>query len=96
MEKPLVIFAKVEAKIDHIDMVQSQLLKLIPLTLKEDGCLQYELHQDNANKAIFMFHEIWATQEHLQAHASSAHFIACMSAIENAVNAVEIHETTKI
>ncbi len=96
MKKALVIFAKVEAKADQIEFVQSQLLKLIPLTLKEAGCLQYELHQDNTNKAVFMFHEIWETPEHLQAHASSAHFQECMSAIENAVNVIELYEMTKI
>ena len=57
MTKPLTIVARIEAKSDKIELVKSELLKLIDLTLKESGCIQYDLHQDNNNPAIFLFYE---------------------------------------
>ena len=53
----LTIVANIEAKSDKIDFVKAELEKLIHITRSEDGCLQYDLHQDNENPAHFMFYE---------------------------------------
>ncbi|MEO1086758.1 MAG: antibiotic biosynthesis monooxygenase, partial [Acidobacteriota bacterium] len=44
MSAPLTIVARIEANADQIDLVKSELLKLIEPTLREEGCLQYDLH----------------------------------------------------
>ena len=46
MSKTLTIVASIEAKPDKIDLVKAELQKLIAPTLKEAGCIQYDLHQD--------------------------------------------------
>ncbi|WP_299971774.1 antibiotic biosynthesis monooxygenase [uncultured Roseobacter sp.] len=43
----LTITGNVVAKEDQIDFVKAELEKLITPTRAEDGCLQYDLHQDN-------------------------------------------------
>jgi quinol monooxygenase YgiN len=47
MSKALTIVATIEAKPDKIDLVKAGLKKLIAPTLKEAGCIQYDLHQGN-------------------------------------------------
>lgn len=55
MTSPFWIIAKVESRPENVAVVKRELCKLIPFTLKETGCLQYDLHQDNNNPEIFIF-----------------------------------------
>ena len=45
----LTITASILAKTEKREFVKQALLKLIPPTLQEEGCLNYDLHQDNEN-----------------------------------------------
>ena len=76
MTKPLTIIARIELKKNKVDLVKSELLKLIEPTRKEQGCLQYDLHQDNENPAIFMFYENWENRELWQTHMNNEHLKA--------------------
>lgn len=42
-------------------------------TLKEDGCIAYDLHADIANPDRLVFVEKWETREALTAHSQSTH-----------------------
>lgn len=53
----LTIVANVKAAADKVDLVRAELEKLIPITRQEQGCIQYDLHQDNENPAHFLFFE---------------------------------------
>ena len=58
METALVsVFALVKAKPGMEETVKQELLALVGPTLKEEGCLNYELHQSVDNKAWFRFYE---------------------------------------
>ena len=92
----LTIVAKIEAKNNQIDLVKSELMKLIEPTLKEAGCIQYDLHQDNENPAIFLFYESWGNRELWQKHMNNAHLAAFMKATEDAIAAFTVNEMTKI
>ena len=96
MGKELAIVAKIEAKKDQIELVKSELLKLIEPTRKEEGCIQYDLHQDNENPEIFFFYERWESRELLQTHLSNKHLTDYMAATEGAVAEFTISELTKI
>ncbi len=43
----LTIVANIKAKADKIELVKRELEKLIGITRLEEGCVQYDLHQDN-------------------------------------------------
>ena len=43
---------------EKIELVKSELLKLIDITRAENGCINYDLHQDNENKNLFLFYFI--------------------------------------
>lgn len=50
------------------DFVKAELLKLIPITVKEPGCLSYVLHSDDQDPSHFMFHESWESRDLWQQH----------------------------
>lgn len=92
----LTIVANIRANPDQIDLVKAELEKLVPATLAEEGCVQYDLHQDNENPAHFMFYENWDSRELWQAHMSSAHIAAYRQATEGAIAEFVLNEMTHI
>ena len=93
---PLTIVAHITAKSDQIELVKSELEKLIDTTRNEAGCLQYDLHQDNENPAHFMFFENWETRDLWQVHMNNQHLKDYLSATEGAVEDFKLFEMTKI
>jgi quinol monooxygenase YgiN len=47
---------------------------MVKPTRAEAGCKYYELFESNI-PGLFYFNELWESQAHLDAHASSGHFI---------------------
>ena len=90
----LTIVAHITAEADRIDLVKAELEKLVPVTLKEEGCIQYDLHQDNDNPAYFMFYENWETRDLWQAHMNAPHLAAYVAATEGKVAEFTIYEMT--
>ena len=96
MTKPLTIIARIEAKKNKVDLVKSELLKLIEPTRKEQGCLQYDLHQDNDNPEVFMFYENWRNRELWQTHMNNDHLKAYTKATEDAIKDFALNEMSQI
>ncbi len=90
----LTIVANIHAKAEAIDAVKAELEKLIPITRKESGCLQYDLHQDNENPAHFMFYENWQSRALWQTHMNAPHLAAYMEATEGMVEEFILNEMT--
>jgi quinol monooxygenase YgiN len=95
LNKPLTIVAIIEANTDKIDLIKAELVKLIAPTLKEPGCIQYDLHQDNENPALFLFFENWESREIWQKHMNSAHIAEYMKATDGSVASFTLNEMTK-
>lgn len=92
----LTIVANIHANADKIDLVKSELLKLIPITRSEAGCINYDLHHDNENPAHFTFYENWESRELWQEHMNAPHLAAYMAATEGAVVQFTLNEMTRI
>ncbi len=92
----LTIVANIKAKSDKINLVKTELEKLIPITLDEEGCINYDLHQDNGNPAQFLFYENWESRELWQRHMSNQHLKDYLSATEGAIEEFSINEMTQI
>ena len=92
----LTITATILAKPEKREFVKQALLDLIPPTLKEDGCLNYDLHQDNDNPNRFFFYENWATRTLWLDHNASSHIAAHKQKTKGAVLEVIINEMTPI
>ena len=92
----LTIVAHILAKPDQIDLVKAELQKIIAPTLAEEGCLQYDLHQDNEEPEHFMFYENWASRDLWLAHMGQQHLKDYAAATEGAVGRFALHEMTHL
>ena len=92
----LTIVAHIRAKKDKIEVVKQELLKLIELTRAEEGCIDYDLHQDNEDPAYFMFYENWDTRDLWQIHMNTPHLKQFMTFAESAVEDLKAYEMTQI
>lgn len=92
----LTIVANIKAHPNKIDLVKSELLKLIETTRAEKGCINYDLHQDNENPAYFMFYENWESRNLWQTHMNAPHLAAYMAATEGAVSDFTLNEMAVI
>ncbi len=96
MPDPLTIVADIHAKPDKIELVRTELLKLIPPTRDEAGFVQYDLHQDNDDPAHFLFFENWESRELWQTHVEAPHIAAYKAATETAIERFSLYEMTRI
>jgi quinol monooxygenase YgiN len=96
MSTTLTILAHIHAKPDKVELVKAELAKLIPVTRREQGCVQYDLHQDNANPAHFMFYENWTSRALWQAHMNAPHLAAYKKATDGAVAEFTLNEMSRI
>ena len=92
----LTITATIIAKTEKRDFVKQALLKLIPPTLAEEGCLNYDLHQDQENPNRFFFHENWITRNHWLKHNESQHIVAHQKLTKDAITDVIIHQLSPL
>ena len=90
----LTIVANIHADPNQIDLVKAELEKLVPITRAEEGCIQYDLHRDNANPAHFMLYENWESRELWQTHMNAPHLAAYMKATDGAVVDFMLNEMT--
>lgn len=72
----VILTATVRAKEGEEEAVKEALLSLVAPTRQEPGCLCYNLHQSKTETGRFMFYEIWANQEALDAHGKTPHMKA--------------------
>lgn len=92
----LTIVANIKANPEKVEMVKAELEKLIPITRAEDGCINYDLHQDNDNPAHFVFYENWVSRELWQTHMNAPHLAAYMEATDGAVEEFTLNEMSHI
>lgn len=96
MHNVLTIMAHIEAKPEQIELVKSELLKLIEPTRKEAGCINYDLHQDRDRPEIFKFYENWESRALWQTHMGSAHLKDYVKAVDGAVVDFVVNEMALI
>ena len=94
MSNQLTIIARILAKEEKRDLVKAELVKLIESTRAEEGCINYDLHQDNKNKNLFLFYENWESRELWQNHMNNPKLAEYLKATEGAVEEFIINEMT--
>ena len=92
----LTVVAKVVAKKDCVEAVKTELLKLIAPTRKENGCIEYNLHQDNDDPAVFVFYETWESLACLGAHMNTEHFKTYVAAVNAMTEEKIVHKMSRI
>lgn len=69
------VVAKNYVKKENVEKVLELCKELVEETRKEEGCIAYELFESNEDQTILTFIEEWTTQEALEAHFKSPHFV---------------------
>ena len=65
---PLTIIAIATAAPGQEAALRSAQEELVAQTVKEPGCLRYELHQSREDSKVLVFVETWASEEQWRAH----------------------------
>lgn len=92
----ITVVAKLVVKEAVVASVKAELLKLIAPTRQEEGCLEYRLHQDNADPCVFFFYENWQDSACLERHMNSAHFKSYVAAVGDLLAEKVVHKMTEI
>jgi quinol monooxygenase YgiN len=92
----LKVVAHIRAKAGHENDVKKGLKNLVAPTLKEEGCLQYDLHQDIKDPSLFIFVEEWESAAHLKKHGESEHIAAFGTAVKDIVESRKLYLLNKI
>jgi quinol monooxygenase YgiN len=69
---PLTIVAIVTAAPGREAALRAAQEELVAETVKEPGCLRYELHQSREDSRILVFVETWASEQQWRAHMQGA------------------------
>ncbi len=68
MSAQLTVVAHLVAKPGKAEEARAFLLSLVGPSRSEPGCVDYHLHQDEANPAEFTFYENWANRAEFEKH----------------------------
>ncbi|MFY0687902.1 MAG: antibiotic biosynthesis monooxygenase [Cyclobacteriaceae bacterium] len=96
INQELTIVARILAKAEKREFVKKELIKLIAPTRQEEGCINYDLHQDLKNPNLFLFYENWKSRALWQAHMVNSHLVAFSEATEHAIEEVVLNEMKAI
>ena len=92
----LTVIARVVARKVSVEAVKAELIKLIAPTRKEDGCIEYNLHQDNEDPSVFVFYETWENAGCLEQHTNSDHFKHYVNAVNGLIEEKVVNKMTRI
>lgn len=93
----IVIVASLKIKEEFFEEVQAELIKIHKSTHEhDDGCIQYDLHQNLEDKYSFTFVETWENKEAVSAHEGKAHFTDFVAKIQDKIEALEINKLNKL
>lgn len=79
----LTVIVKITAKSGSEELLHQSLMKLVSPTLKEDGCLNYDLHRSIESEALFLFYENWENRATWEKHMVSEHIQAFQKEAED-------------
>jgi quinol monooxygenase YgiN len=95
-DSQLTVVALIRAKSQYTEDIYEGLRGLIEPTLPEEGCINYDLHQDRDDPALFVFHENWETEWHLEQHLESDHIKAFLASAEGKIESVDIRKLRRV
>ena len=93
---PVTVVAKLVIRENAVEAVKAELLKMIAPTRQEEGCIDYRLHQDNADPTVFIFYETWDGVASLERHLTTPHYCNYVAAVGWAVMEKDVYRMTCI
>lgn len=96
MTDVLTVVAWIRAASGAEDAVRAALLSIVPPTLEEEGCIDYQLHVVDDDPCLFYFVEHWRSGEDLDAHLSTPHVRGAIATVEDQIEGIDIKRMTRI
>ena len=78
------VFIQAEEK--NYDQVVTAAKELVAASLKDNGCVAYDLFQSSTRKDVLMICETWKDAESLDAHEKAAHFVTLVPKLQELGN----------
>ena len=72
-EKKLLLNIVRKVKPEHVSTLRDSFLKCRVETLKELGCIKYEIYQSPTDSTVFFIYEIWKSEEAHKRHNTLPH-----------------------
>lgn len=76
MTQQLTVLARIKAKAGREEDVLREILSLIEPTRSEDGCITYDLHRAQEDRALFCLYENWRSRRDLDEHLATPYLQA--------------------
>jgi quinol monooxygenase YgiN len=92
----VVIIAKITAKESQESFIKDELMKLIPPTKEEEGCVSYSLNQHAIDPTNFFFVEKWKSKELWQKHMDSDHIQNFKAASDGKLENFDVFEMNQL
>ena len=92
----LTLVVHILVKEAYREEIKAELLKLIRPTRGEEGCIAYDLHQDNDNPNLKIKKEKWVNQEYLTKHSQSDHIAAYRIISKDKLENVTAYKMTEL
>jgi quinol monooxygenase YgiN len=74
MNKMIKVVAKSKVMNDKIELILNLYEELVAATRKEEGCIIYELYQDETDSSVLTMIEEWVDKAALDKHMKTEHF----------------------
>ncbi len=71
--RTVTVVVRLKAKAGKEAQVRQELFNLLAPTRAEQGCINFDMHQDPNDSAVFLFHENWVSEEDLKRHFETPH-----------------------
>ncbi|PMB08191.1 antibiotic biosynthesis monooxygenase [Fischerella thermalis CCMEE 5282] len=79
------VIARITAQPEKVEDIKAVLLEIIEPTRQENGCIKYELLQNQSDPTEFTFVEEWTSNDALDAHLASAHIQTAAAKLQDLV-----------
>lgn len=93
----VVVVAKIKIKEEfYLDVYEQLLLVYRDTHANDDGCIQYDLHNDVEDKHTFIFVETWENELCLEEHMKTEHFLNFVKKVSDKIELLEVNKLIKL
>lgn len=72
-------FVRIRLKVDALDEFKQLALPLVLASRQEEGCIEYNVYQDDKDPQVVSFIEKWRDQDALSHHETLPHFTSVIA-----------------
>jgi quinol monooxygenase YgiN len=90
------VVALITAKPEEYSAVNKAVRAMVGLSRSEEGCLQYDLHEDQEVKGSFVFIERWKSENALKTHMAMPYHDEFLAELEGKLVSLQVKKIASI